>query len=189
MGDLRLVSPSDPAAAPLLAGLRHEYHRAYGPEVAAELDRYSPIEFLPPGGAFLIVEEDGMTVAGGALRRLGDGVGEIKRMWTSPDHRGRGHARRVLTALEQAAGRRGYHTLRLETGNLQLAAIALYTSAGYGEIEPYGRYFSDHPRCVCFEKRLDGRDHLAPHALDRGQVRVRQMLQHDPLDAGIREVA
>ena len=177
-----------PAAAPLLAGLRQEYHRDYGPEVAAEMDRYSPIEFLPPGGAFLVVEEDGMTVAGGALRRLGDGVGEIKRMWTAPGHRGRGHARRVLTALEQAAARRGYHTLRLETGNLQLAAIALYTSASYSEIEPYGRYYRDHPRCVCFEKRLDVRDDLATDALDGGHV-LGQMLQHHPVDAGGRKVA
>ena len=189
MSDLRLVSPTHPAAAPLLTGLRHEYHRDYGPEVARELDLYSPLEFLPPGGAFLIAEEDGMTVAGGALRRLGDGVGEIKRMWTSPAHRGRGHARRVLTALEQAAARRGYHTLRLETGNLQIAAIALYTSAGYTEVPPYGRHFGDHPQCVCYEKRLDGRDHLAPDALDRGQVLVREMLQHHPPDAGLRKVA
>lgn len=186
MSDLRLVSPTHPAAAPLLAGLRHEYHRDYGPEVAIDVDLYSPIEFLPPGGAFLIVEEDGATVAGGGLRRLGDGVGEIKRMWTAPDHRGRGHGRRVLTGLEQAAGRRGYHTLRLETGNLQLAAITLYTSSGYSEIEPYGRYFSEHPRCVCFEKRLDLGDHLAPDALDGGHV-LRQMLQHHPVDAGVRK--
>jgi GNAT superfamily N-acetyltransferase len=189
MSDLRLVSPTHPAAAPLLAGLRHEYHRDYGPEVATELDLYSPIEFLPPGGAFLVVEEDGVTVAGGALRRLGDGVGEIKRMWTSPAHRGRGHARRVLGALEQAAVRRGYHTLRLETGNLQLAAIALYTSSGFTEVKPYGRHFGEHPQCVCFEKRLDRRDDLAPDALDGGQVLVRQMLEHHPLNAGLREVA
>ena len=51
--------------------------------------------------------------------------------------------------------RRGYHTLRLETGNLQLAAIALYTSAGYTEVQPYGHYFSENPQCVTYEKRLD----------------------------------
>ena len=189
MSDLRLVSPTHPAAAPLLAGLRHEYHRDYGPAVAADLDLYSPIEFLPPGGAFLIAEEGGMTVAGGALRRLCNGVGEIKRMWTSPAHRGRCHARRVLGALEQAAVRRGYHTLRLETGNLQLAAIALYTSAGYTEVQPYGHYFSENPQCVTYEKRLDIRDDLAPDALDGSQVPVRQMLQHHPLNAGLRKVA
>jgi ribosomal protein S18 acetylase RimI-like enzyme len=188
MSVLRLVSPTQPVAAPLLAGLRQEYTDLYGTDVAAEVDRYSPMEFLPPSGAFLIVEHDGMTVAGGALRRLGHGAGEIKRMWTAPRFRGRGYARRVLGALEDAAGRRGYHTLRLETGNLQLAAIALYRSAGYEEIANYGAHAAD-PRCVSFEKRLDVRDHFAPHAPDRREVAVRQMLEHDALDAGGRKAA
>ena len=85
--------------------------------------------------------------------------------------------------------RRGYHTLRLETGNLQLAAIALYTSAGYTEVQPYGHYFSENPQCVSYEKRLDVRDDLATDDARRRQVRVRQMLQHHPLDAGLRKAA
>jgi hypothetical protein len=98
---LRLVSPSHPAAAPLLAALRQEYADLYGSDVATELDRYPPIEFLPPSGAFLILEDDGMTAAGGALRRLGGGASEIKRMWTAPRFRGRGYARLVLAELER----------------------------------------------------------------------------------------
>jgi ribosomal protein S18 acetylase RimI-like enzyme len=188
MSVLRLVSPTHPAAAPLLAGLRHEYTELYGPDVATELDRHSPIEFLPPSGAFLILEQDGVTAAGGALRRLGPGVGEIKRMWTDRRFRGRGYARIVLAELERAALRRGYHTLRLETGNLSLAAIGVYASVGYDEIAPYGSHAAD-PRCVSFEKRLDGRDHVAPDALDRREIVVRQMLEHHALHAGRLEAA
>jgi GNAT superfamily N-acetyltransferase len=188
MSVLRLVSPTHPSAAPLLAGLRQEYTELYGPEVATELDRYSPIEFLPPAGAFLILEQDGVTIAGGALRRRGDGVGEIKRMWTAPAFRGRGYARVVLAELERAALRRGYHTLRLETGNLQLAAIGLYASSGYEEVTNYGVYAAD-PRCVSFEKRLDSGDHVTADALDGREVGVREVLEHDPLDPGGREAA
>jgi ribosomal protein S18 acetylase RimI-like enzyme len=188
MSTLTLVSPTHPAAAPLLAGLRQEYADVYGPEVASDLDNYSPIEFLPPSGAFLILEQDGMTAAGGALRRISAGVGEIKRMWTHPRFRGRGFARIVLAELERAALRRGYHTVRLETGNLQLAAIGLYASFGYDEIAPYSNYSED-PRNVSFEKRLDGRDHVAPDAFDRGHVVVREMLEHDALDADRLEAA
>jgi ribosomal protein S18 acetylase RimI-like enzyme len=188
MAMLRLVSPTQPAAAPLLAGLRQEYTQLYGADVASDVDRYSPIEFLPPSGAFVILEHRGLTVAGGALRRLGDGAGEIKRMWTDPRYRGRGYARTVLAELERAALRRGYHTVRLETGNLQLAAIALYASCGYEEISNYGAYGAD-PRCVSFEKRLDGRDHVAPNALDRGEVFMHQMLEHHALDARRLEAA
>ncbi len=44
-------------------------------------------------------------------------------------------------------------TARLETGNRQLPAMALYRAHGYREIEPFGLYQSD-PLSVCFEKRL-----------------------------------
>jgi ribosomal protein S18 acetylase RimI-like enzyme len=188
MSALRLVSPTDPAVAPLLAGLRREYSELYGADVATELDRYAPIEFLPPTGAFLVVADGGLTVAGGALRHLGRGYGEIKRMWTDPRFRGRGHARRILGELERAALRRGYHAVRLETGSPQKAAVALYESAGYERIAPYGHHGHD-PRCLSFEKRLDGRDHLAADALDRGEVVVRQMLQHHALHARHLEAA
>jgi GNAT superfamily N-acetyltransferase len=188
MSVLRLVSPTQPAAAPLLAALRQEYSLLYGPEVAAELDRHSAIEFLPPAGAFLIVEHDGITVAGGGLRRLGGGVGEIKRMWTDPRFRGQGYARLVLAELEQAALRRGYHTVRLETGMLQPAAIGLYAAAGYERIENYGAYKAD-PRCLSFEKRLDGRDDVPADALDRREVTVREMLEHDAFNARRLEAA
>ena len=93
------------------------------------------------------------TLAGGALRRLADGIGEVKRMWTAPEHRRRGHARRILEALERRAVAYGYSALRLETATLQSGAIELYRSQGYHPIPLYGRLAVD-PRCVCFEKTL-----------------------------------
>jgi GNAT superfamily N-acetyltransferase len=189
MTRLRLVTPTHPAAAPLLVGLRLEYMGLYGSDGAAELDATSGYEFLPPAGAFLVLESAGVTLAGGALRRLAPGVGEIKRMWTAPDHRGRGHSRRILGALEAAAARRGYHTVRLQTGILQPAAIGLYESSGY-EATPaaWGRLAGD-PRVLSYEKRLDARDHLAAHELDRGEVVVRKMLEHHAFHARLRQPA
>jgi len=186
--NLRLVTSTHPAAAPLLAGLRHEYMQVYGPEAVSDLDRYSTFEFLPPSGAFIVLETDGMTVAGGALRRLEPGVGEIKRMRTAPAARGRGYGRRVLAALEAAAVRRGYHTVRLETGDRLDAAIGLYESAGYARISGYGLWGTD-PRAISFEKRLDGAYDLATDELDRREILVREMLKHHPLDAGLRQAA
>jgi GNAT superfamily N-acetyltransferase len=177
-----------PAAAPLLVGLRLEYTALYGPDGRAELDATSGYEFLPPAGAFLVLESDGVTLAGGALRRLEPGVGEIKRMWTAPDHRGRGHSRQILGALEAAAARRGYHTVRLQTGIPQRAAIGLYESSGYAPTAAWGR-LADDPRILSFEKRLDVWDDLATHELDRGEIVVRKMLEHHALHARFREAA
>ncbi len=198
MPQLRLVTPTHPAAAPLLVGLRLEYQTLYGPDVAAEVDAYSVFEFLPPAGAFLVLESGGITLAGGALRRYGPGVGEVKRMWTAPGHRGRGYSRRVLEALEEAAVRRGYHTVRLQTGMVQRAAIGLYESSGYEPTTNWGRYADTHlaspsgtgdPRLLSFEKRLDVRNHVAAHEFDRGEVVVRKMLEHHALHARLGEAA
>ena len=74
-------------------------------------------------------------------------------MYVVPDARGRGLSRLVLGALEQEARSLGYSFVRLETGNLQAEAIALYVSSGFGPIPPYGPFVDD-PKSVCFEKRL-----------------------------------
>ena len=106
--------------------------------------------------AVFMVARDGAgeAVGCGALRELGDGAAEIKRMYVRPHARGAGVARRLLAALEDQARRRGLGTIRLETGTGQPEAMALYAGAGYTEIEGFGDY-AGHPASRCFERRLD----------------------------------
>jgi GNAT superfamily N-acetyltransferase len=85
-------------------------------------------------------DEDGTAVGCGALRDLGDGVAEVKRMYVVPTARGRGVSKVVLAGLENAARERGWTTLRLETGTQQPEAVRLYTSAGYRPIAAFGGY-------------------------------------------------
>jgi GNAT superfamily N-acetyltransferase len=89
----------------------------------------------------LIARDDAGTAVGcGALRALGDGVAEVKRMFVARSARGRGVAKAVLAGLEDAARLRGWTTLRLETGPRQPEAVALYTGAGYRPIAAFGGY-------------------------------------------------
>jgi GNAT superfamily N-acetyltransferase len=89
----------------------------------------------------LVARDDtGAAVGCGALRSLGNGVAEVKRMYVAPGARGRGAARAVLAGLEQAARERGWTTLRLETGPRQPEAVGLYLSAGYRSIPAFGGY-------------------------------------------------
>jgi ribosomal protein S18 acetylase RimI-like enzyme len=150
---MEIVDPRHPGVAWLEAGLDAEYRRLYGDTTAGEMEAYGPAEFQPPTGAIVLIVEGDETVAGGALRRWADGIGEIKRMWTAPMHRRRGHARRVLRALEEIAREYGYRSVRLETGVYQAAAISLYLETGYQPLDNYGRY-ADSPLAVSFEKRL-----------------------------------
>jgi GNAT superfamily N-acetyltransferase len=115
----------------------------------------------PPSAADISVvlvarEDDGTAVGCGALRELGPGVAEVKRMFVVPAARGRGVARAVLGALEDAARERGWTTLRLETGPRQPEAIGLYASAGYRPIDAFGAY-DGHPdaeESLYFEREI-----------------------------------
>ncbi|MGY2001554.1 GNAT family N-acetyltransferase [Blastococcus sp. SYSU DS1024] len=115
-----------------------------------------------PSGAdvalvLLARDDDGTPLGCGALRALGDGVAEVKRMYVVPAARGRGVSKAVLAGLEEAARSRGWAALRLETGPLQPEAIGLYSGTGYRPIEAFGDYVGD-PDAVdslFFAKDLD----------------------------------
>jgi GNAT superfamily N-acetyltransferase len=133
-----VVRLGDPEVVPLLEGLSEEYERRY--QDGAEMTSVDAEEFEPPDGVFLVLVEHGVTVAGGAMRRLSSDTCEIKRMWTSPAHRRKGYASAVLDQLENVARERGYTYLKLETGPAQPEASSLYERRGYDRIPTYGRY-------------------------------------------------
>ncbi|HEX8497976.1 MAG TPA: GNAT family N-acetyltransferase [Actinomycetales bacterium] len=148
------VSMDDVAVEPLLAGLAAEYTARYGAAISAEvMAELTADELAPPGGGFVVLQDRGVTVAGGGLRGIGEGRCELKRMWTAPTHRRRGLAAQVVRALEDLASRRGYHVVRLETGPRQPEAIAAYARLGYTRIPVYGGY----EEAVAFERRLPAR--------------------------------
>lgn len=135
--EIRRVRGDDPAARALVAAMEADLAPQFGPITPDRTSTVAPEEMVPPGGAFVLVVEEGRPVAGGGVRRLGDGVAEIKRMYVVPDARGRGHGRRLLEALERAAADLGYTRTRLDTAAPLTVALELYRSAGYREIPDY----------------------------------------------------
>jgi DNA-binding MarR family transcriptional regulator/GNAT superfamily N-acetyltransferase len=96
-----------------------------------------PADATPPNGWFLVARLDGEPVGCGALKRLGDGIGEIKRVWTAPAVRGMGVATRLMDRLEALAGEAGYRVVRLDTNRTLNEAHALYRARGCREIARY----------------------------------------------------
>ena len=133
--EVAVVHPDDPLAAPLFTELAAEYDARYGDlfgGAAEELTRYPGELFTAPHGAFVLLLEDGVAVAGGAFMPHADaGTVEVKRMWTAAAHRRRGLARRVLHELEALAAARGHRRVFLTTGPRQPEARDLYLAAGY----------------------------------------------------------
>jgi len=73
-------------------------------------------------------------------------------MWTAPEARGQGVARRILHELEALARMAGIETLRLDTNRVLVEAQAMYRREGYREITRY----NDNPYAHhWFEKKLE----------------------------------
>lgn len=127
-----------PPAADLVQGMIDDLAPFYGSIARPDAPTATPEEMWRPHGAYLVGwDEAGLVVCGGGIKRFDRDTAEIKRMFVVPDARGHGHGRRLLTGLEDAARRRGYHRTRLDTGPRQPHALALYQSAGYVEIPDY----------------------------------------------------
>ena len=106
-----------------------------------------------PQVTFLVARVDGRALGCGAVVSSGEGWAEIKRMFVSPAARGLKLGRRLLEEIEAIASRSGERLLRLEAGAKQPEALALYRSAGFVEIGPFGSYRPD-PLSLFMEKTL-----------------------------------
>ena len=102
---------------------------------------------------YLVASFAGQPAGCVALQPAGPTTGELKRMYVSPEFRGRGIGRALLTELEELASGLGYARIRLATGVRQPEAIALYERSGYSLTPPYGKYVND-PLCRCYEKTI-----------------------------------
>lgn len=105
----------------------------------------------------IVANIDGKAVSCGAIKEFEPetmrGAIEVKRMYTLPEHRGKGIAADVLAELEKWAAELGKESCVLETGLKQPEAIALYKKCGYERIPNYGQY-AGIENSVCFEKVL-----------------------------------
>jgi GNAT superfamily N-acetyltransferase len=126
---------TDELARPLMEDLEREYTERYHdlfPEPArVELSRYPASDFAAPDGAFILLLRGNAAVSGGAFMRYDPQTAEFKRIWTHPEFRSQGLAKRVLARLEHEAIARGYSRVYLTTGPRQPEARRLYIGAGY----------------------------------------------------------
>jgi len=136
--EVRHEAPDGPAARTLfdeyMALVRERTHAGFQP---VEHIFATPEAFSGAGSAWLVVYDDGEPVACGGLRALDADTGEIKRMFVTAKARRRGHARRLLAALEAIARDAGQTRIRLLTTELLPEAIELYRKTGYAIVSSH----------------------------------------------------
>ena len=101
------------------AALLREYEAGLGIDLcfqgfSEELESLERM-YGPPGGRFLIVRQGERTAGCVALRDLGGGICEMKRLFVRPDFRGRGLGRKCAEEIVCAAREMGYASVRLDT--------------------------------------------------------------------------
>ena len=147
------VEPADTADAQTclkayFGELAERFETGYDPAMAGSA---SAAEMSAPAGRFVLARLDGRPVGCGGLKIVGPEVGEIKRVWTAPDARRLGVARKIVGLLEAEARGAGLERVRLDTNRALAEAHALYRDMGYGETAP----FNDDPYAHhWFEKTL-----------------------------------
>ncbi len=138
---IKIIRADKCAHIEAIRGLFREYEeflgidlcfQAFEQELAGLPGRYAP----PEGALFLAL--DGERAAGCvALRKLADGVCEMKRLYVREQYRGRGLGKALAKKVVAEGCHLGYGLMRLDTLERLAEAIRLYESLGFATTAPY----------------------------------------------------
>lgn len=108
--------------------------------------------YAAPAGEIFIASE-GDSVAGVvAVRPVGEGRSEMKRLYVRDPWKGIGLGRRLAELVVDYAKKQGYRTMVLDTLPHLHAAISIYERMGFKKTQPY--YENPLPGVVYMEKIL-----------------------------------
>jgi len=143
MSALQIVPVETAEQLALVRDLFVEYARSLSFHICfddfqKELDQL-PGVYSPPAGRLFVALANGKAIGCVALKKISEGVGEIKRLYVRPSGRGQGTGRRLAETILETSRQLGYRTIRLDTLPSMTGAQSLYRSLGFKPIA------SDHP--------------------------------------------
>lgn len=149
---IKRISPRSKNAGALLRQST-KYMRQLYPAINYQLDGKE--ELSQANVCFIGAFDDKVLTGIGAVKILIADIryGEIKRVFVSPQYRGRGVSKLIIQYLEMHLLTSGVYISRLETGVKQIEALGLYHKLGYVTRPPFGAHFED-PLSIFMEKIL-----------------------------------
>lgn len=97
-----------------------------------------PGAYAPPAGRLLLAFDDDHPAGCIALRSLGDGICEMKRLFVRKQFQGLGIGRALTEKIIAEARSLGYKRMRLDTLPSKMGrAVSMYRSFGFEQIAPY----------------------------------------------------
>ncbi|HXH50964.1 MAG TPA: GNAT family N-acetyltransferase [Terriglobia bacterium] len=96
-----------------------------------------PGKYAPPEGRLYLAFEDEHVVGCAGLRKIEEGICELKRLYVPSPYRGRGIGRQLAVQAVNDAREIGYGRMRLDTLPSMGRAQELYRTLGFKPIEPY----------------------------------------------------
>src|SRR4051794_23039715 len=119
MATVEIAHVSGPGEVALARTLFEEYAESIGFSLSfqgfdGELGTL-PGRYAPPSGRLLLARVDGALAGCVALREIGDGTCEMKRLFVRAAFAGRGVGRKLAVAIIEEARGAGYAVMRLDT--------------------------------------------------------------------------
>ena len=138
---IRPITPADDMAMAAIVRAALSAHGLALPGTAyfdPELDHLSAFYNADARRAYFVAVDDAGTAVGGcgiAEVSGSPGTAEMQKLYVAPEVRGNGLAHRLIAESERFARKAGYRRLYLETHHNLQAAVHLYQSLGWQELD------------------------------------------------------
>ncbi|MGB4585718.1 MAG: GNAT family N-acetyltransferase, partial [Rectinemataceae bacterium] len=96
-----------------------------------------PGKYSEPEGAIIVAEAGGALCGCVALKKIGEGICEMKRLFVKDAFKGKGIGRELVRRIIDEGRSKGYRFMRLDTLESMKPALALYRSFGFSETAAY----------------------------------------------------
>ena len=156
---IRIIRAQSPDEIDEVRRLFREYEQFLGVDLCFQSFEEElaglPGKYGPPDGVLLMATDGRQSAGCVALRKVENGICEMKRLYLRPQYRARGVGRLLAERILSEATALGYSVMRLDTLDKLKAAMGLYEAMGFRRREPY--YGNPLPGVVYWELDLGKR--------------------------------